>query len=75
MLDKNQFNDITNGNSFGSLMEDTKIVSESSVKPICLLLKSAVSFIGGLLLVTSISPIITIVLIVIGLIATFINKK
>lgn len=75
MLDKNQFNDITNGNSFGSLIEDTKIVSESSVKPICLLLKSAVSFIGGLILVTSISPIITIVLIAIGLIATFINKQ
>lgn len=75
MLDKNQFNDITNGNSFGSLIEDTKIVSESSVKPICLLLKSAVSFIGGLILVTSISPIITIVLIVIGGIATFINKQ
>lgn len=75
MLDIKQFNDITKGNSFGSLIEDTKIVSESSIKPICLLLKSAVSFVGGLILVTSISPIITIVLIVIGLIATFINKK
>ena len=75
MLEKNQINDITNGNSFGSLIEDTKIVSESSIKPICLLLKSAVSFIGGLILVTSISPIITIVLIGIGLIAAFINKQ
>lgn len=75
MLEKYQLNDITNGNSFGSLIEDTKIVSESSIKPICLLLKSAVSFIGGLILVTSISPIITIVLIGIGLIAAFINKQ
>lgn len=74
MLGKEQFNNVTRGSSFGSLIEDTKIVSECSIKPICLLIKSAISFVGGLVLVTSISPIITIVLLVIGLSATLVNK-
>lgn len=73
-LNKEQFSEIIKGDSFGSLIEDTKIVSESSIKPICLLIKSGISFVGGLILVSSVSPIITIVLLIVGICASLINK-
>ena len=74
-LNKETYSKLLKGKAFGGLIEDTKIISESSIKPICMLMKSIVSFILGVLLVASISPIITIVLIIIGLIASLINKK
>lgn len=73
-FNKEQFCELTKDGAFGSLIEDTKIVSESSIKPVCLLIKSGISFAGGLILVSSISPIITIVLLLIGLCASLINK-
>lgn len=69
------FNKLLDGKSFGSLIEDTKIISESSIKPLCFLMKSTISFALGIILVSTINPYITIILLVIGIIAAIINKK
>lgn len=57
-----------------SILEDVKIVSDSSIKPLNNLIESISSFLMGVVLVFSISPYITIVLIIVGLISTSANK-
>ncbi|OEF98821.1 hypothetical protein BHF71_10335 [Vulcanibacillus modesticaldus] len=57
-----------------SLLEDVKIISENSIKPLSELLGSLISFILGLALVLTISPFITITLIAVGLLAAYVNK-
>lgn len=58
-----------------SILEDVKIVSDSSIKPLSKLIESVSSFLIGVILVFSISPYITIVLLVVGLISTYANKR
>lgn len=58
-----------------SILEDVKIVSDSSIKPLSGLIESVSSFVISVLLVFSISPYIMGVLLLVGLVSTYANKR
>lgn len=58
-----------------SILEDVKIVSDSSLKPLSGLIESLSSFLISVILVFSISPYIMVVLLLVGLISTYANKR
>ncbi|MGF3073085.1 ATP-binding cassette domain-containing protein [Facklamia sp. P12945] len=57
-----------------SILEDVKIVSDSSIKPLSDLIGSISSFVISVILVFSISPYIMLVLLLVGLISIYVNN-